>query len=246
MFYYYLDRGLSAVEVLAQTFSDRTWHLPNLICDEVLDKIKEYVTAIEFYEIKDDFSWAAKIGGGNPKIFYIVDYFGKEFRVGNSAPPNTIVIRDSVWFPYPYSRVEGNQIWFNSLRKIFRGAKGSSVVSAFRLQPLNEVQGIFNHPSLTWREVDIRFKNYYLSINLFNKFIIDDFLVDFPTVIPIRLKDRDRVLEEAGLTGKLPGMWKNTHELDHSYYKELTFIPIDSRFDEAKLTELAQRIKSAV
>jgi len=246
MFTYYLDRGLSAVEIIVRQFDDRIWYVPNLICDEVLDKIKEKVSNIVYYEINDDFGWAATIGGAEPKVFYIIDYFGKEFKVGSSAPPNTIVIRDSVWFPYPYSRVEGNQIWFNSLRKIFRGAKGCSMVSGFRFMQLDTVPNLYYHPYLSWEEADIRFKNYYKCIDIFNKHLIDDFLADFPTVFPIRLKNRDEVLERAGLTGKLPGMWKNKHGLDHTYYKELTFIPIDSRFNEKSLTELASKIDAAL
>jgi len=243
MFHYYLDRGLSAVEFLAQQFKDRQWYLPNLICDEVLNKIKEHVTDIIFYEINSDFGWSAKIGEGNPKIFYVIDYFGKEFRVGVSSPPNTIIIKDSVWFPYPFSKLEGNTVWFNSLRKIFRGAKGASLVSPYRLPPLNEVPNVYYHPSLTMKEVDIRFRNFYKCIDIFNKYIIDDFLPDFPTVIPLRFKDRDKVLENAGLTGKLPGMWANKYGLSNPLYEDLVLIPIDSRFNEESLIELSRRLE---
>src|SRR6266436_8056572 len=212
MFKYYLNRGLDAVNILAQNFKDRTWWVPDLICDEVLDVIKKYDINIEFYQINSDLTWAAKVNHNNPKIFYIIDYFGKESRVGRDGPPNTVVIRDSVWFPYPFAPVEPNQIWFNSLRKIIRGAKGSSMISPYRLAGVNEVPNISYHPSLTWYEMNKRFENYYFCKEfLFKNNSIPDHNQQFPSVYPIRLKNRTKVLEKLDIP--LPGMWKNKYNL---------------------------------
>lgn len=248
MFNYYFDRGLSVVEHLANTFKGKRWFLPDLICDEVLAKIQEYVKNYEFYHINSDFSWSPTVLGDDPKIFYVIDYFGKECKLGGpSAPPNTTVIRDSVWFPFPYSRVEFNQIWFNSFRKIIRGTTGASVITPFRLAN-NEVNGIFQHPALTWKETDTRFHNFYFLRDLLTEYQVSNFVPDFPTVFPLCLPNRDTVLERAGLTGKLPGMWagKNGMKSFNPMYNELTFIPLDSRFDEDKLAELVYKIKDAI
>jgi len=242
MFKYYFNRGLDAVDALAKNFRNRTWWLPDLICDEVIDKLKEHEIEIEFYHIKRDFTWEAKVIGNDPKIFYAVDFFGKEARIGRDSPPNTIIIKDSVWFPYPFTSIEPNQIWFNSLRKIIRNAKGSSLISPYRISGLNEVPNISYHPSLTWWEMNKRFENYYLCNELFKEFDArpNDSHQEFPSVYPIRLKNRDKVLEK--LDTPLPGMWKNRYGLSNKLYEELTFIPIDSRFDRKSLTALAERI----
>src|SRR5258706_9279808 len=243
MFKYFTNRGLDSIAILVQNFRNRTWFVPDLICDEVLDTLKKNDIKIEFYHIKEDFSWEAKVNDTNQKIFFVVDYFGKEAKVGRDAPPNTIVIRDSIWFPYPFSPVEPNQIWFNSLRKIIRNAKGSSIISPYRLSGVNEVPNISYHPSLTWLEMNTRFENYYLCNELFKKFDArpNDSHQEFPSVYPIRLRNRDKVLEK--LDTPLPGMWKNRYNLPNILYKELTFIPVDSRFDKESLTGLAGKIK---
>ncbi len=241
MFKYYFNRGLDAVDILAQNFKSRTWFVPDLICDEVLDALKKYDIRIEFYHINEDFTWAVKVNGRDPKIFYSIDYFGKETNLGKEAPPNTIVIRDSVWFPYPFTPVEHNQVWFNSLRKIIRNAKGSSLISPYRISGLNEVPNISYHPSLTWLEMNRRFENFHLCKEIFSKYAIPEHNQQFPSVFPIRLKNRDKVLEN--LDTPLPGMWKNQYNLPNRLYKELTFIPIDSRFNSESLIALADKIK---
>lgn len=238
---YWLDRGLDSVKVLAENFKNRTWWLPDLICDEVIDEVKNRVRNIEFYRVNDDFTWTVKIVGTEPKVFYTVDYFGKESRLGREAPPNTIVIRDSVWFPEPFSPVENNQIWFNSLRKIIRGAKGSSIISPYRLSGPSEVPNIFKHPLLTWQEMNIRFDNYYHCRGLFSELSLP-YEQEFPSVFPIKVKNREKLLME--LDTPLPGMWKNPYNLPNNLYKELTFIPIDSRFNKNSLTELSNKIKA--
>lgn len=240
MYNYWLDRGLDAVKVISENLKNRTWWLPDLICDEVLDEVKSRVKNIEFYKINDDFTWAAKVVGSDPKVFYVIDYFGKESRLGKEAPPNTIVVRDSVWFPKPFSPVEHNQIWFNSFRKIIRGAKGSTVISPYRLSGPSEAPNAYNHPMLTWHEMNIRFDNFHYCKEIFDKLAVD-VNQDFPTVLPIRLKNREKVLME--LDTPLPGMWKNKHNLQNKLYRELSFIPLDSRFNKKSLSELADKIK---
>ncbi len=247
MFTYYLSRGLDAVDVLARNFSNRTWFLPDLICDEILDTLKSHSISIEFYSISDkDLQWhEIRVGTDNtPKVVYLIDYFGQETKTGGKeSPPNTIIIRDSVWFPYPFSPVEPNQVWFNSLRKIFRGAKGSSLISPYRISGLNEVPNIFKHSSLTWWEMNKRFENYHLCKEIFDKYALS-INQQFPSVFPIRLKNRDEILEQ--LDTPLPGMWANKYKLPSPLYAELTFIPLDSRFDRARLTLLANRINELV
>ncbi len=241
MFKYYFNRGLDAVDILAQNFKNRTWFVPDLICDEVLATLEKHNVKVELYHINEDFTWATKVNGRDPKIFYSIDYFGKETNLGKDAPPNTIIIRDSVWFPYPFTPVEPNQIWFNSLRKIIRNAKGSSLISPYRISGINEVPNILYHPSLTWLEMNRRFENYYLCKEIFSRYAIPEHNQQFPSVFPIRLKNRDKVLEK--LDTPLPGMWTNKYNLSNKLYKELTFIPVDSRFNNESLTGLAGKIK---
>lgn len=241
MFKYYFNRGLDAVDTLAQIFKGRKWFVPDLICDEIIDTINKYEVNIEYYQVNYDFTWAAKVTGDQPSVFYVIDYFGQEAIIGRDAPPNTVVIRDSVWFPYPFTPVEHNQIWFNSLRKIIRGAKGSSMISPYRIPSLNEVPNLFNHSSLNWHEMNRRFENYNLCKELFSEYALPGHNQQFPSVFPIRLKDRDKILSKLEIP--LPGMWKNKYNLPNKLYKELTFIPVDSRFNKESLTALASRIK---
>jgi len=243
MFKYYFNRGLDSVEALAQLFSSRVWWLPDLICPEVLEVIRRYVGRLEFYHINEDFSWAVKIADSEPKVFFSIDYFGKETDVGCEAPPNTIIIRDSVWFPYPFSPVRPNQIWFNSLRKIFhgqRGIKGSSLISPYRIPAYEEVPNIFNYHGLTWTEMNKRFENYHFCKEIFSKIAIKGHNQEFPSIFPIRLPYRERVL--AGIDTPLPGMWADVYDLNNILYKELIFVPLDSRFNTDRLAELADKI----
>jgi hypothetical protein len=240
MYNYWLDRGLDAVKVLAENFKGRTWWMPDLICDEVLDEVKKRVRNVEFYNINDDFTFSVRVSGDEPKIFYVIDFFGKESRLGREAPPNTIVVKDSVWFPTPFSPVEHNQIWFNSFRKIIRGSKGSTMISPYRLSGPSEVPNAYNHPLLTWHEVGIRFENYYHCKEIFGKLAVD-LNQEFPSIFPIKLKNREKVLMD--LDVPLPGMWKNKYNLPNNLYNELSFVPLDSRFNKAALSELADKIK---
>lgn len=238
--HYYLSRGLDVVEELAKEFRTRHWVIPNLICDEVLDTVFKYVDDYSYYDVKDDFSWEAKIQGTEPKVIYTVTYFGKELWLGHSKTPNTIVIRDSVWMPRPFAPVESNQIWFNSFRKILRGAKGASVASPFRLRGLNEVPNLYSHPDLSWGEINTRMNNFCEL----SKFLPDEnqieYMPEFATVFPVRLKHRDEVLKQ--IEQPLPGMWKNKYKIAHPLYKELTFIPVDSRFDRDHVLRLAEKM----
>jgi hypothetical protein len=244
MFKYYLNRGLDAVDILASNFSDRIWFLPDLICPDLIDTIRKHVGKIEFYHIENDLSWAPKIIGNDPKIFFSIDFFGKETQIGRDAPPNTIVIRDSVWFPYPFSPVEYNQIWFNSLRKIFHADKmnkGSNIISPYRLSGVNEVPNLFYHPSLTWNEMCVRFENYYFCKEILSEFAIPNHDQQFPSVFPIVLNDRAKVL--TGIELPLPRMWLNPYNLPNEMYNRLAFIPLDSRFLKQKLADLACTIR---
>ena len=241
MFKYYTDNEISSIEVLANNFKDRLWYIPDFISDESLSKIKEHISDIEYFYVNDDLSWAPRIIGNKPKIFLSIDYFGKEFFLGKEAPPNTVIVRDGSWFPYPFSPVEHNHIWFNGLRNIIKGAKGSSIVSPYRLSGVNEVPNIYYHPLLTWQEMNKRFENYYHCKEILSAFGIHRFDAVFPSVFPIALRNRNRVL--AGLDAELPELWKNKHHLPNPMYKELMLIPIDSRYNKESLTKLADKIK---
>lgn len=243
MYHYYLSRGLDVVKVLAENFKNRTWWLPDLIPEEVIDEIQKRVKGIEFYQVNNDFTWSTKIGGSDSKVFYTIDYFGKESKIGREAPPNTIVIRDSVWFPRPFSHVENNQIWFNSFGKIIKGATGSSIVSPYRISGPSEVPNIFQHSSLTWQEVNTRFDNYFHCKDVFGELAIVSHNQEFPTVFPIRVKNREKLLME--LEATLPEMWKNKYNLNSPLYKELVLIPLNNRLTKENLSELAVKIKAS-
>src|SRR5882672_2256072 len=241
MYYYWLERGLDAVKVLAENFRNRTWYLPDFIPDEIIDEVKSRVKNIEFYHIDSLFNWSANVGtGSEPKVFYLIDFFGNESLVGKDSPPNTIVIRDGVWLPEPFIPVEHNQIWFNSFRKILPGQRGSAIISPYRLSGPSEVPNLYKHPLLTWQEIQVRNNNYYHCQDIF-KDIRQLHHHEFPSVFPILLKNREKVL--MGLDVKLSDPWKDKYGLGNKLYKELTLIPIDSRFSKQDLTELADKIK---
>lgn len=240
MNHYYFNRGLDVVEELAKQFKTRHWMLPDLICDDVLDVIFKYVNDFSYYRVKDDFSWETQIKGPEPKVLFAITYFGKELWLKSDPPPNTIVIRDSIWMPRPFAHVESYQIWFNSFRKILRGAKGASVVTPYRLRGCPEVPNIYNHPDLYWDEINIRFNNFCEL----DKFLPEEYRVkyipEFPTVFPVRLKRRDEVLSK--IETPLPGMWKNKYKIANPLYKELTFIPVDSRFKRDDVLKIAEQM----
>lgn len=238
---YYFSRGLDVVELLAKQFRDREWYIPNLICDEVLDKIFEHVDNYRYYNVNDaNLSWSVDITTNRPKVVYTIAYFGKELVLGSESPPNAITIRDSVWMPHPFSPVENHQIWFNSLRKIIRGATGASVVSPFRLRGCNEVPNIFQHPSLYWDEINKRWDNFFALREFFTPEHQISYSPEFPTVFPVRLKNREKVLSQ--IETPLPGMWKNKYRMVNPLYRELTFIPVDSRFTPESVIEIAKQM----
>src|SRR5713226_9794066 len=193
MYYYWLERGIDVVKVLTENFKGRTWWLPDFIPDEIIGEVKSRVKNIEFYHIEDDLRWSPKIIGTDPKVFYSIDYFGRETNLGKESPFNTIMIRDSVGFPEPFTPIEHNQIWFNSYRKIIPGQRGAAVISPYRLSGPSEVPNLYKHPLLTWNEIQIRNENYYHCREVFKDIRILHHQ-DFPTVFPILLENRDEVL----------------------------------------------------
>lgn len=244
MFTYYQNRGLDCVNIIAKNLHNRTWWLPDLLCPDVISAIKDVVKNIEYYHIDEStLDWAPRILGNDLKVFYAVDYFGKETRLDGNTPRNTIIVRDSVWFPFPFTPVRGYEIWFNSLRKIFhadRLSKGAFMISPFKFHGLESVPNIANHSSLTWWEMNKRWENYNICLELFNHHMVRTHYQDFPSVFPIILNNRDEVLEKLGTP--LPGMWEDWHNLGNVLYDRLAFIPLDSRFNRQRLSDLAARI----
>jgi hypothetical protein len=236
---YRVHRGLDAVKVLAKTFSHRLWYVPDFICDEVLDVIIENVPKIKFYNVSEDFKYGT-VDMRQPCIFYSIDYFGKESLQWTN--PNVIMIRDSVWFPDPWSPVLPSQIWFNSQRKIIYGSHGAKIISYHDLPVRNSFFNDILLP-MSWNEVETRWVNWRTVNSVLADYRVR-YMPEFPTLYPILLPNRDEVLAKLGTP--LPGHWKNKHNLDHPFYKTITYIPIDSRFDEEYLLDLSKRIKSYV
>ena len=243
MFNYYLNRGLDCVEVIAKNLSERTWLLPDLLCPDVIDTIKANVKAVEFYHVGENLDWAIKIAELHPKVLFSVDYFGQENPSSDTAPPNTIIVRDSVWFPMPFSPVKHHEIWFNSWRKIYhavKGIKGAFIISPYRLSGMDSIPNIANHHALTWWEMNKRWENYYFCKEIFKEFAISHHNQQFPSVFPIKLNNRDEILAE--LDTPLPRMWVDLHNLGNVLYNKLAFIPLDSRYTRESLAKLASRI----
>lgn len=241
---YHIDRGLHAVEILAYNFKDYNWHLPNLICDEVLDTIYKHVDLfkIRFYEVNGllEYSWPRNLGQND--VFYSIDYFGKEYLpIFSINEEPFVLIRDGVMSPFPVSELKFNHIWFNSYKKMDRAfLVGGRLLSNFALM------GAFGSPqpfNFTFWELKKRRDNFNtLQEHLSWQRL--PFRPDFPTLFPILLKNRDEILSK--LDVKLPGMWKNKYKLKHHYYDQLAFIPVDSRFEKDYLIDLANRIKDLV
>lgn len=241
MFTYYHNRGLDCVEAIAKNLPNRTWWLPDLLCPEVISKVKEHVKNVEFYHIYDDLGWVVP-SSANLDVIYTVDYFGRE-TVLNDMPSHTVIVRDSVWFPYPFTPVRPNEIWFNSLRKIFhaeRGNKGAYIISPYMLRGIEPIPNLAKHPSLTWWGMNKRWDNYYLCRQIFSWYAIPNHIQRFPSVFPIILKNRDEILSK--IDTPLPGMWSDSHNLGNLLYDRLAFIPLDSRFNKQRLSDLANRI----
>jgi hypothetical protein len=112
---------------------------------------------------------------------------------------------------------------------------GSKIYSHFDL----DAQRMFGHLyEISWDEYDVRWRNYDLVRKQFGKCGPTP---EFPTIYPIKLKNRQHVLDNLDI--KLPGMWEDTFNLGNPLYKQLAFIPLDSRFDSESLTKLCNRIK---
>lgn len=248
---YTMRRGLDSVKLIVSNLKSKTWLVPDFICDEVLDVIKEHVADVQFYHVKDDFDLECKLEADPNKeyVIYTVDYFGSE-QAELQVSDKTIVVRDSVWFHIPVRGVKSNEIWFNSYRKILHaeGFKGSLIISPIPLYDMGMLQTIYPDEvsssviRLMWfhDELKARVKNLQcLTLELSQLAVMRQF--QFPSVFPIRLKDRDHVLSQ--LDFKFPGMWKNKYNLDNKLYSELVLIPLDSRYSPADLTQLASNIK---
>jgi hypothetical protein len=230
---YFYNRGLDSLAYIGTKYRDRKWLLPDLICDEVIDLLNIPDNRIRYYHVNENFYF------GYPHIpydavFYSVDYFGLEQPKVNAA----IVIRDGVWFPYPQRHLEPNEIWFNSFRKIIRGATGSLLLGIKPDSPL-ETGPI----RLTDKEQGRRHLNYGITKELLNKYSIS-YEPTHPTLFPIRLQNRDDVISKLKKDHNidLPGKWKNKYNLPNKLYNELTFLPLDSRFTVSDIISRCEKI----
>lgn len=234
MLAYVTDRGLDSLELICSKLSGRVFSMPDLVCDEVLQTVRKN-NQVEFYHVNDDFSvdWGTV---SNPDVLFVIDYFGKEQEL--EVYPS-LVIRDGVWFPSITKPLSPNEIWFNSYRKIVRKAKGSLIQSSIDLG--REQRTINLEIQIDW---SIRHSNFDALKKVLRDYSIN-FVPKYPSLFPVRLANREEVLDKLGRKGiKLPGMWKNYSRIPHPLYKELTFIPVDSRFVPKHMVEIGEKIKS--
>lgn len=235
LYQYTTERGLHSLELICNLFRYKTWLLPSLVCDEVVQAVKAVVPdeKVRFYSIGDNFKPDLDYVVTDT-VFYSIDYFGYE----QEFLTEVVHIRDGVWFPNILRPLRRNEIWFNSFRKIDRNAKGSLILSPVDLGLSAPGSGEDYQVSINW---SVRWKNYFFLKGQLNDYSIN-YTPQFPSLFPVRLKNRDEVLPKLGIT--LPGMWQGRLAPPHSLYKELTFIPIDERFNETNLKELSDKIKS--
>lgn len=243
MFAYQTSTGLESVNLIIEKCRCRTWWVPDLICDEVYQLIESYFywhnISVRTFHINDDLTidWSSiKIDG--PSVLYTIDYFGEEQSLTGHHYPDVIIIRDNVFATYPKREVREDEVWFNSLRKLVRGVTGSLILSSVELGGVEASST--QQLCLTYDELSIRQDNHHTVSILMPEFSIEHHPV-IPTLYPLRLKNRDEVLSQ--LDFKLPGMWKNKYKLSNKLYQELTFLPLDSRFDRLELVRRCDRIR---
>ncbi len=241
MFAYTTNTGLDSLKLIIEKLHLRTWWVPDLVCDEVLDEIKNYYSkiSIRYYHIKDDLTvdWSTVEPYG-PSVLYLIDYFGEEQSHLGYHYPDIITIRDSVFTFYPKCDLRHNEVWFNSLRKLVRGVTGSLILSTVELGGVEASRA--QQLCLTYDELSIREDNKHTVSVLMPEFSVEHHPT-IPTLYPLRIKNRDEVL--SSLDFKLPGMWKNKYKLNNRLYDELTFLPLDSRFSRQELVRRCDKIR---
>jgi hypothetical protein len=234
LYSYTTPRGICCIDLICRALRYKVWYLPDLICDDVVEKVRYYVPngQIKFYHVNEDFSLDLSNIITKNSVIYTIDYFGME----QPAQPDHIHIRDGVWFPNVNRPISDDEVWFNSFRKIYRGSYGSLCLSSFDLG----VSEPFSLPAVTiqW---DVRWRNYETLKRHLEKFSIP-YTPMFPSLFPIRLNNRDEVLSKLEI--KTPGMWKGELTPLHPFYKQLAFLSLDSRFSTSDLTQLASQIEA--
>ncbi len=242
MFAYTTNTGLDSLKLIIEKLHLRTWWVPDLICDEVLDEIKNYYSkiSIRFYHIKDDLTidWET-IDPVGYCVFYTIDFFGEEQDIPlENTTEGVIAVRDSVFSLFPHRPLRRDEIWFNSLRKLVRGVTGSLILSTVELGGVEASNT--QQLCLTYDELSIREDNKHTVSVLMPEFSVEHHPT-IPTLYPLRIKNRDEVL--SSLDFKLPGMWKNKYKLNNKLYQELTFLPLDSRFSRQELVRRCDKIR---
>jgi hypothetical protein len=211
--------------------------VPDLICDDVLETIKYYVKDIHLYPVRDDFTIDMNFDDLDCDcVLYTIDYFGLEQDLVDWFDTKAVVIRDGVWFEKPMRKVKGKEIWFNSFRKIdWPNGLGSAVHSNIDLGRNRDFTVVAN--PIDW---NYRRKNFKLLERLLLDISID-YTPTHPSLFPMLLKNRDEILSKLPI--KTPRMWANKFGLPNDLYSELAFIPLDERFNEKSLTEIAACIR---
>jgi hypothetical protein len=251
--YSFHSRGMESLRTICRsTFANLKIAVPDFICDRVLSVIRLYCQTA-FYHINPDLT----IDGSSipdADVFYTIGYFGNVEEIPDKIKNRGIpVIRDGVWFPYPFSWVEPNEIWFNSFRKAAYPANGSLLIwgaeSAGRLSSgscssVGDIGAILQAASHPERVA--RADNYRTAQNILWNRVLG--APAFPAVMALDVIDQRNVRERLHVEGiEMPGMWEN-HTGEHRaqpLYDTLMILPCDSRFNQMSMARRGWAIERA-
>ncbi|NRA87030.1 MAG: hypothetical protein HRU28_06470 [Rhizobiales bacterium] len=130
---YFTDSGRSSLRLFLRSHDhkNKTYLLPNFLCEIIEIVFKQEQVEYSFYSINDDLSInASSVNAQDYDGLYIINYFGVEADISTIDLKDKILIEDAV-FSFNITNPHNAKKWFgfNSYRKISNLASGSLAVS---------------------------------------------------------------------------------------------------------------------
>ena len=138
LYYAITDTGRSSLRLILESgLKDKKFLIPDYLCEVILNILKEFKVAYEFYRVNEDLSSDLKeIKDKKFDVLYVINYFGQRNALLDKVSADKIVIEDNVFSPVVEKNNRIKQwIGFNSLRKISFLADGSLLCSTLPLKP---------------------------------------------------------------------------------------------------------------
>jgi len=133
---YFTDSGRSSIRLILESLKNKTFLIPNYICEIIIKIFNEYKISYSFYKINtNDLTIDQRsLNGKKYDVLYIINYFGQNNLLESIVDKERIVVEDNVFMPLFYNN-NNLPLWigFNSFRKISPLADGSIIKSTIPL-----------------------------------------------------------------------------------------------------------------